>query len=121
MAPMSNRSQRVTPDDEVVRGLMHRWRIGGRNIPGQVASPQSLTPFLPAISAYRLSVAATTNRTVRASSDRISPPDLTKRRSVLCWRVLFRLLPAHTERRHETRSTVYQPVALACQSTTVLF
>jgi len=32
---------------------MHRWRIGGRDIPCQVASPQSLTPLLPAPSPYR--------------------------------------------------------------------
>ena len=32
---------------------MHRWRIGVRDIPCQVASPQSLTLLLPAPQPYR--------------------------------------------------------------------
>ena len=32
---------------------MHHWRTGGLDIPCQVASPQSLTPFLQTISRYR--------------------------------------------------------------------
>src|SRR5487761_1847895 len=38
---------------DATRGLRRLWRIGGPNIPCQVASPQSLTPFLRARSAYR--------------------------------------------------------------------
>ena len=34
------------------RGQMHPWRTGDLDIPCQVASPQSLTPFLQADAAY---------------------------------------------------------------------
>jgi len=36
-------------------GLMHHWRTVGPDIPCPVASPQSLTPFLRAVSGYRQS------------------------------------------------------------------
>ena len=74
---MSNREITTRPlTTVVVRGRMHRWRIGGRDIPRQVASPQSLTPFPPAVSAYySFAVAATISGQ--------SPDALTKRRSVL--------------------------------------
>jgi hypothetical protein len=55
-APMSK-----GPDEKrllaaaATRSLKRLWHIGGPNIPCQVASPQSLTPFLRAWSAYRLS------------------------------------------------------------------
>ena len=36
----------------VTRGLIRPWRIGDLDIPCQVASPQSLTPFLQAKTFY---------------------------------------------------------------------
>jgi hypothetical protein len=39
---------------------MHRWHIGDRDIPCQVASPQSLTLLLPELPPYRGRVPAAT-------------------------------------------------------------
>jgi hypothetical protein len=46
--------QRKQPPAAAIRqGQMHHWRTGGLDIPRQVASPQSLTPFLQTTSQYR--------------------------------------------------------------------
>src|SRR5438477_13075290 len=102
---MSNRRITTRPlTTAVVRGRMHRWRSGDRSMPCQVASPQSLTPFPPAVLAYRSCLVA-------ATIARRLPDGLTKRRSG-CDEGCSDHLHTHTERRHESRSTVYQPVAV---------
>ena len=48
-APMSNREAKQRPLSRTLgKGLTRHWRIGDRDIPWQVASQQSLPPFLPA-------------------------------------------------------------------------
>ncbi len=54
MGPMSNGRKRHWPlPAQAGKGLMHRWRTGHRDIPCQVASPQSLAPLLPMTQRYR--------------------------------------------------------------------
>lgn len=57
MTPMSKGpKEKTVPGGTCRQGSAKRlWRIGGPNIPCQVASPQSLTPFLRVRSTYSAS------------------------------------------------------------------
>ena len=50
---MSNGIQKRPLTASADRGQMHHWRTGDLDIPSQVASPQSLTPFLQTDAAYQ--------------------------------------------------------------------
>jgi len=50
--PLSRQTQRPLPMNVIDRGQAHHWRTGDLDIPCQVASPQSLTPFLQAKRPY---------------------------------------------------------------------
>ena len=49
MAPMSNERKTTALARILGQGLTRHWRIGDRNIPGQVASQRSLPPSLTAL------------------------------------------------------------------------
>src|ERR1051325_11209794 len=93
---------------------MHRWRIGGRDIPCPVASPQAGLRF-----SRRVELIARWGRSQPELRAAQSPQSLDETAFRALLEGVAKPFPPRTERRHDPWSTVYQPVAVASQALVV--